>query len=64
MVLLLIMRHTMEENRVNGAIPYMIVVVFIAQLITLVNVIPSPDKQEFVCQGIMDNPNAVRCFEQ
>ena len=33
-------------------------------LLTLFVVTQSPAKQEFVCRGIVENPNAVRCFEQ
>lgn len=52
------------ENR-ESVVPYMVAVVFITQVITLVSVLGIPtDRQEFVCQGIIDNPNAVRCYEQ
>ena len=62
---LLLTTKLIMEQRTNEVTPYMVAVVFVTQVITLVSVLGIPvDKQEFVCQGIMDNPNAVRCYEQ
>ena len=52
------------ENR-DSVVPYMCAVIGVMQVLTIALVLGIPtDRQEFVCQGIMDNPNAVRCYEQ
>ena len=58
------MKLTMD-NKVNGALPYMVAVVFVTQVITLMAVLRVPlDRQEFLCNGIFTSPNNIRCYEQ
>ena len=53
------------DNKVNGALPYMVVVLFITQVITLVSVLAVPTApMELVCRGLFTSPNAIKCYEQ
>ena len=55
----------MEDNRPLNLVPIALAAIGVMQFLTIVFVLGIPvDEQEFVCQGIIDNPNAVRCYEQ
>ena len=55
----------MEDNKPLSLVPFALAAIGMMQFLTIVFVLSIPvDEQEFVCQGVIDNPNAVRCFEQ
>lgn len=45
--------------------PYFMAMLTALSIINLVFILGVPTaKQEFVCRGIIENPDAVRCYEQ
>ena len=62
-----ILKHTMDEHEINlqKLIPWFMGVIAGTQFMTIVLLMTIPTaKQEFVCRGIIENPDAVRCYEQ
>jgi hypothetical protein len=53
-----------ESNTLN-TIPYFMGLMAALQLATVIFVLTIPTaKQEFVCRGMIENPDIVRCYEQ
>lgn len=49
----------------HNLIPYFMGLIAAIQFVTIVLIMAIPTaKQEFVCRGIIVNPDAVRCYEQ
>ena len=54
-----------HERNWHNLIPYFMGVMAGLQFVTVVLVMTIPTaKQEFVCRGIIENPDIVRCYEQ
>ena len=54
-----------HERNWHNLIPYFMGFLAATQFMTIVLVLNIPtSRQEFVCRGIIENPDIVRCYEQ
>ena len=44
--------------------PYFLALIGVIQILTLSVMIRPEPKQELICRGLFETPNAIRCYEQ